>query len=169
MLAWAPGQNILYHRPGNRNFHILNPATEEEMPLVEDDSVGWMFRPKYSPDGEKVAVMWNRRPSRGLWVIPLKDTSQAFFVKENIRPIGWSSDGKWVYVSEEKEGFLKILRIELKSRKEEELVNIEFTLEQGEPDYYSIRMAPNSKQFVFSVYKTHSDVWVVENFDPDIK
>jgi hypothetical protein len=30
-------------------------------------------------------------------------------------------------------------------------------------------MASNGRQFVFPVYKTHSDVWVVENFDPDIK
>jgi len=168
-LAWAPGNHILYQRPGNRNFHILNPATEEEIPLVEDDSVGWMFDPKYSSDGEKVAVMWNRRPSRGLWIIPLEDTSKAFFVKENVSTIGWSSDGNWGYVSEEKEGFIKILRIEVESRKEEELVNIEFKLEQGNPDSYAICMTPNGKKFVFPVYKIHSDVWIVENFDSDIK
>jgi Tol biopolymer transport system component len=38
-VTWGP-TDILYHRPGNRNFHILNPNTEEERPLVEDDSVG---------------------------------------------------------------------------------------------------------------------------------
>lgn len=68
-LAWAPGKEILYQRPGNRNLYILDPNTQEERPLVKDDSVGWMFSPCISPDGSRVAVMWNRRPG-GVWVIP---------------------------------------------------------------------------------------------------
>jgi Tol biopolymer transport system component len=168
-LAWAPGQHILYQRPDNRNFHILDSVTEKEILLVEDDSVGWMFDPRYSPDGKKVAVSWNRRQSRSLWIIPLDDSSKALFIKERITPTGWSSDGKWVYGAEQKEGSLKLLGIELESRKVEELVNIEIDLEKGTPDYYSICMTPDRRQFVFPVYQTHSDVWLVENFDPEIK
>ena len=33
-LAWSPGRSILYQRPGNRNFHFLDPESERETPLV---------------------------------------------------------------------------------------------------------------------------------------
>jgi len=39
-LAWFPGQDILYQRSGNRNFYRLNPMTEEENPLVQNEWVG---------------------------------------------------------------------------------------------------------------------------------
>ena len=63
MLTWAPGTRILYHRPGHRNFHLLDPVTETETPLIKDETVGWAFCPRYSPDGLRVALYWNRRPA----------------------------------------------------------------------------------------------------------
>jgi len=167
-LAWFPGQNILYHRPGNRNFHVLNPTTEEESPLVEDDSVGWMFDPEYSPDGKRVAVFWNRRPFRGIWLISFEDSSQQF-IRKDVTPIGWSSDGKWIYFAEEMTGTLKILRIALASDQAEKFLTVPLALEKGEPNYWDVSMTPDGKHFVFPVAKIHSDVWVVENFDPEMK
>jgi Tol biopolymer transport system component/DNA-binding winged helix-turn-helix (wHTH) protein len=70
MLAWAPGRDLLYHRPGNRNFFFLNPKTERESPLLEDDALGWIFDPSYSPDGQALVARWNRYPA-GLYIIPL--------------------------------------------------------------------------------------------------
>ncbi len=77
-LTWAPGRHILYQTPGNRNFNTLDPETDEEKPLVQNESVGYLFNPKYSPDGKKVAVLWNRPPQDALWVISLIDGSQTF-------------------------------------------------------------------------------------------
>ena len=51
-ITWSPGRHILYLRPGNRNFNILNPETGEEKPLVQNES-GYLYAPKYSPDGKK--------------------------------------------------------------------------------------------------------------------
>jgi len=168
-LAWFPGQNILYHRSGNRNYFILNPATEEEKPLVQDDSVGWIFYPRYSPDGKKVAVHWNRRPSRGPWIFPIEDSSQAFLLKENAYPVGWSADGRWIYAAEEIPGTLKIFKISIKGNQTKIILTIPFTLEQGWPKYEYVSMIPDGKKFVFQVYKYHSDVWMVENFDPEMR
>ncbi len=168
-LAWFPGENILYHRPGHRNFFILNQATEEERPLVQDESVGWLFCPRYSPDGKKVAVMWNRRPSWGLWIIPIEYPSQAYFLKENAYPVGWSSDGRWIYATEGIFGTLKILKISIKGDQTKILLTVPFTLEKGFPRYESVNMTPDGKKFVFPVYKLHSDVWIIENFDPEMK
>ena len=63
-LTWSPGEKILYHKGNHRNFFILDPQTGEEDLLMEDESLGWIFTPKYSPDGREIAVHWDRNPSR---------------------------------------------------------------------------------------------------------
>ena len=57
---WVSNSEIFYHNLGNRNFHIFNPITKENRLLVSNDSVGWMFRPRVSPDNLNLAVSWNR-------------------------------------------------------------------------------------------------------------
>jgi Tol biopolymer transport system component len=77
-LAWAPSSQILYQEPGNRNFQVLNPVTGEHRPLVGNSSIGWILEAHASPDGNQVAVYWNRRGSdNGLWVIPIQKPSDA--------------------------------------------------------------------------------------------
>ena len=102
-LSWSPGMDILYQRPGNQNFHILDPQTENERPLVPNNTVGWMFTPRYSPDGKKVVVSWNR-PGQKLWLISLEDIVQTPLHGLNSPdfsvPLQWSADGKWIYMLE---------------------------------------------------------------------
>jgi eukaryotic-like serine/threonine-protein kinase len=96
--SWAPGARILYQRAGNRNYHIVDPATGVEEPLVSNDSVGWMFYARYSPDGKYVSVTWNREQP-GLWLIDLRDGAQRRLPSaRSVRSAGWSSDGQWVYM-----------------------------------------------------------------------
>jgi Tol biopolymer transport system component len=174
-LAWFPGENILYRSPDNRNLFILNPDTEEENPLLHDDSVGWVSSPRYSPDAQKVAVRW-WRPStsydglNGLWIIPLEDSSQAFYLEEDAHPIGWSADGSWIYAVERMVRMLKILKVSIKGSQTQTVLAMPFPLEKGFPLLYEqMSMTADEKKFVFSVEKSHSDVWMVENFDPEMK
>jgi len=161
-LVWHAESFILYQKEGNRNFIILNPETEEEKPLVKDESVGWIFSPNYSPDGKKVAVYWNRKPKRGIWIISLEDFSQKFLYEGFVYPIGWSTDSNWVKAYDTNTG--KYLKIELDSGQVKELPVIPFTIEGK-----SMHKILNEKPEVFVGDKTLSDVWLVENFDPDIK
>ena len=62
-----------------------------------------MFTPRFSPDGKKVALHWNRRPARGLWVISLEDSLQALLCEGVVVPIGWSPDGDWIYAWHEED------------------------------------------------------------------
>jgi eukaryotic-like serine/threonine-protein kinase len=71
-LEWAPGADILYHRPGNRNFSILNPFTGAEVPLLRDEKLGWFFSPRYSPDGKEIAALWNQGDRLGVYVMTLQ-------------------------------------------------------------------------------------------------
>ena len=165
-LSWAPNSNILYQRPGNRNFHILNIDTEEERPLVEDDSVGLMFSPRYSPDGKKVVVERHRINSPGLWVISLEDSSQTFLYKGWCDSIGWSADGKWIYVMRkiDKGDKIEIIKIFATSGETKTILTLPF-----EKFVWVESMTSDGKQFVCEVSETQSDVWLIENFDPEVK
>jgi Tol biopolymer transport system component/tRNA A-37 threonylcarbamoyl transferase component Bud32 len=101
--VWAPGERILYHRAGNRNWHFLDAQTGAETPLVRNDSVGWMFSPQYSPDGQSVAVEWNRRQP-GTWLVSLRDATQKLLMPDPFVPFAWSSDGAFVFTRSYKTG-----------------------------------------------------------------
>jgi Tol biopolymer transport system component len=101
-VSWEPGRDILYQGRGNHNFSRLDVRTGAESALVRNPEVGWMFRPKVSPDGKLVALDWNRVPQPGVWVVALGDTTQRLVVARSgrglVHPVGWSADGKGVYV-----------------------------------------------------------------------
>ena len=163
-IVWAPESRIMYHKAGNRNFMILNPTTEEEIPLIRDESVGWIFFPLYSPDRKKVAVSWNRRPTPGLWIISLDFSFEKFIGGKTLVPIGWSADGKWVYAYDGWQGKNNYLMIDVESGKIMPLPAIPFTIE-GKTYLKVIDGTPE----IFVDGKTQSDVWVIENFDKIIK
>jgi Tol biopolymer transport system component len=170
-LTWSPQSNILYQRQGNRNFHILNPETEEEIPLIKDDSVGWAPLQKCSPDGNRIALNWNRNgfDKDGIWVISLGDSSQKLLKQGLFRHIDWSEDGRWVHAVEYdslkyKPGKEDYIKIELESGQVTELPVIAFKI-NGESYYKTINERPE----IFIHSKTISDIWMIENFDPDIK
>src|SRR5205823_6336232 len=161
-LAWAPGPRILYQSPGNRNFHLLDPATEAEEPLVRspvsNDSVGWVFRPTYSPDGERVAVWWNQRTT-GVWTISLRDFSQVLVRAGLSHPLGWSADGRSVYVQDE--GSSDILQVPATGGKA--------TLVGTQPfeNAYCIPIERGGGLTLLCVVdEGTADAWIIENFHP---
>ncbi len=93
-VTWGPGQRILYQRAGNQNYYELDPDTASERLLAQDGAPGWMFAPVYSPQADRIAVMWNRPPTRGIWIIDSGHRSERLLYPSgarSVRPIGWSS------------------------------------------------------------------------------
>lgn len=164
-VSWAPGTNILYQRPGNRNFSILSPETETETPLVQDDSVGWIFDPCYSPNGKQLAVYWNRKPSGpGLWILSINDKSARLLKEGMIFPIGWSTDAKWVYAYDQ-QGIAKISVQTAESERMPQIPGWDKKLKKDEA--HPVDMSRDEKSFILNFCEQQSDVWVVENFDPE--
>jgi serine/threonine protein kinase len=166
-LTWSPGFHVLYQQIGNRNFNLIHPQTEEERPLVANDSVGWMFFPRYSPDGKSVAVYWNRRKQHGaygLWLVSLADSSQALLSKGTLIPIEWSADGKWIYAWDYRKKPREVLRISAKGGEPKPFAVLPFeNITFGE----SIGMTTDGKHLICVVNETRSDVWLMENFAPE--
>ena len=160
-ITWSPGRHILYQSPGNRNFSILDPETEEEKPLVQNESVGWLFFPRYSPDGKKVAVHWNRPPKIGLWIISLNDNSETFLPGSYLYPAGWAPDGSSIYARDADDGD-KMLSIPVGPASR----GTPHTVFTAPGDIGDASVSADGKNFVFSAAESKSDEWEVDDFDP---
>jgi len=167
LLTWSPGSNILYERPGNQNFHVLNPATEEERSLVEKPT-GWMVVPRYSPDTKSVAVSWNRPQQAGLWSISLNDGMQKKISDStSVLSIKWASDGKWIYAWDVEKRKTEILKIPIGGGQTQSVVTLPFDDLGDSEEIINIDISTDEKRLVCPVIQQQSDVWLVENFDPE--
>ncbi len=169
-LVWAPGARILYLRPGNRNFHLLDPATEAVKKLVTNDSVGWTFSARYSPTADRVALVWNRVPA-GVWIVSLRDSSQSLLLRragsQLQSPIGWSADGGSVYVMDV--GSHDILRVPLAGGDSTVVATLPFEASGSAQMRISCTATERETGLTLlcNVSESTSDVWMIENFDPD--
>ena len=159
-IAWSRGGEILYQKPGNRNFGIVDPITGREPLLIPGATVApsWIFSPIYSPDGKRVTFYWNRGRQRGIWVISRSDgVSMLVTPGESLHPFGWSPDGKLVYFHRASSAGI-----------------FSVPVEGGEPRVVAMLpnnilqtvATPDGAKFVCNLYEGKSDVWLAENFDP---
>jgi serine/threonine-protein kinase len=169
-VSWAPGPHILYQTTGNQNFHILNPETGKEIPLWIDESVSTVHNAHFSPDGKKVAAFLVRASSpSGISVFNLEDESRIDLNVGTCDPIAWSSDGEWIYASDFESDDVRILKIFLRSGESELVFALSSSPLRGRAIPYQVRMSPDEKHFVFPANRSQSDVWLIENFDPEIE
>ena len=160
-IEWAPGQDLLYQRPGVRQFHVLDPRTGEERPLFPPDTarLGWPLSIAYSPAADKLAVGWNRSNQRnnGLWVVSLADS--VYTRKQaggNPVVLGWTTDGTAVFTLYTNQR--EIWRVPMEGEPEMILSSLPFS-----PSFIG---TTDGSSFVLGQANTVGDVWVIENFDP---
>jgi Tol biopolymer transport system component len=155
-IRWAPGANILIQRQSKLVFRLLDPETGQERLLVEDES-GQMAHPRYSPNGSKVAIH-RLRGSPGLYVIDIESGQTIQLTDGWELPVGWSPEGDAVYARLLDPG--TIVRIPLEGRPAEV-----FTVLCGDPHPAGVEMLPDGRRFLCSGYRTHVDLWLIEDVD----
>ena len=114
---------------------------------------------------------WNRRlePSgdtldgRGFWRVELEgpSVSRVHPLESPAQPIGWSDDGRWIYAMESSADPPVLQRIPADGGAPATIAVLPWS-ETTECD--SVDM----QQFVCTVNEGQSDVWIAENFDPDV-
>ena len=175
-IVWSPGARILYQRTGRRNFHLLDPETGEETPLVKDQSVGWIFNPFYSADGKRVVVWWNRRHpdgkgGLGYWAISPIDSKEVYLGRDAPvlakgdttsmlhPPLGWLADGAWLFSA--KGG--RYLRIPAAGGEAETV--FEWPFEEGMQGVCT-PLSSNGR-WLCTAGLSRSDIWLVEHLDAE--
>lgn len=168
-IAWAPGEKILYQRDKVQNFQVLDPRTETEATLIQEYPGGWTHTPRYSPEAQQVVLYWFHRSAADphqVWLISEDGSERRLPYSETgeFYPVGWSKHANWIY------GFhLPTSKIAKLSVADGRFVKLpELNLPWNPADYnFSIDMAPDEKTFLFNIPVTRSDIWIVDNFDPD--
>ena len=135
--------------------------------------MGFIFSARYAPDGNTVAVFWNRSPqesARGVWTISLEDASQSQIrlnENEGEWPIQWSSDGEWIYAAKHDSYFdNEVMMIPVRGGYVRTAVTLPF---EGNVMVEQCDITPDEKRLVCSVGEAQSDVWLMENFDPEVQ
>ena len=164
-LYWSTDSTILCLKPGLINFYILNLKTLEQKTYVKNEDFIWMYCPTSSPDMKKVAIYWHRK-NYGIWIISLEDTTEHFLIKGRMAPLKWSEDGKYIYILNT---YTKseIIKVSVKTGLIKKHIRIPFDGINGLN--HDIDITPDGKIIVCTVPELNSDVWMIENFDPDVE
>jgi Tol biopolymer transport system component len=158
-LSWYPNREIVYQQPGQQNYLKVSSSRQDERAILHPNANAWLFaKPAFSPDGGKMAAIWNRL-GLGLWIISLAPYSERLLHAGEIYPIGWSPDGKHLYGSRGLYGGREIVRIDLAHPEALSVIaNLPGTVTSG-----GIR--PDGNEVVVSVEEKKSEIWMMEHFD----
>jgi serine/threonine protein kinase/Tol biopolymer transport system component len=188
--TWTKDNKLIYRLPGNRNYEILDINTGITKKLFENDSLGWAFFIRVSPDDKTLALYWNRIfesdsvkayynsvlpipdslailkqrcDAQGIWLIARETgvKTPLYWTNEGTVVIGWSDDGQWLYFRFV--GKTDIYRININNR------NIENVLKLAYTPGWDTEITPDKKGFIYNTSQSLRDVWMIENFDPDVK
>jgi serine/threonine protein kinase len=173
-VSWSSCGEILYLRPGDPNYVVLDPDTGDERPLVATDSIGRVFYPRCSPDGQKVAVVYNPRDGRtrinSMWVLSMEDSTRTNLNTKYLQPIGWSSDDGRIYACEiavgkgPHLGFAPVIyAVSPEGGEHEPIATLPF-----DKLYEKVSISSDGKTLAFVIAESQSDIWLVENFDPNV-
>ena len=165
-ISWYPGPNIIYVRPDYKNFYVLNPVTQEERELMINERGRIATRTTVSYDGKQAALII-KDDNSSLWLISLTDFSQTLLDSaSSTDPVTWSRDGKWIYgIDPYAERPFPIYKISVSDHKYYRLLGLPF----DGIDFDQVSMTPDAKRIVCAAIEKQSDVWMIENFDPDVK
>ena len=99
----------------------------------------------------------------GLWVISIYDSIQHQLICGYLFPLEWSSDGKFIYAANYEKDLSEILKISSDNGEIIDKIVLPFN-KIGLAD-----ITPDGKTIIFTVDEENSDVWMIENFDPDVE
>lgn len=180
-LSWRDESQLFYQQTGNRDFYVIDTrGSRPETTLWQrDEPMGWVFAPVVSPDRKRVAVMWNRPNGRGIWVLDAESGRKTKLLDDDqsgALPLAWSRDGKRLFLFAGERAAYRGLAVKLgETTRDTRLLSVpadggEVTTIAVLPfaEVGGVAITPDGRQIVCAVYTSRSDVWIVDNFDPDI-
>jgi Tol biopolymer transport system component len=165
--AWSPdGSKLLYASDDPRRYTMVHLADNREIPLVPPDSAGWLYSPQFSPNGQELVVLRVDGEARGsLWRVNLMNGSWTQLVgpREDfglLQPLFWSEDG-WIYARRGRE----IRRFRPAGGAGE----LYATIPVDGRGLETPSMSRDRRHFVCTVIESSPDIWMADNFDPEVR
>jgi Tol biopolymer transport system component/predicted Ser/Thr protein kinase len=157
-IVWSPDGQILYY-PSNSDIPLFwDPLLAKKRHI--DNLHGTILAPRFSRDGLRIAVFRTASVDQGIWASLIGDSAWTFLARGNmLHPLGWSPDGQWVYFLEWETN--TICRVSWPGGTVDTVAKLPF-----ENVNWIVRTS-DGNQYVCEVLESKSDVWMIENFDPD--
>ena len=97
-LAWLSATEVLYVASHNEPLRVVDTETGNDRAFLAGPTEGWMYDPRVSRDGERVAFAWTRRHgTRGVYVVGRSGTDPKLVLPE-AWPTEWRDDSKSLVV-----------------------------------------------------------------------
>jgi Tol biopolymer transport system component len=165
-LVWAPGAEIIFSGPEGHRLSALDPVSGETRVLLEDPDMESIDSPVWSPDGKTVAARlfygWDN-PLTGIWLVSEKDSRRRLTGGWDLIPVVWSKGGGRIYAMKAGTGIVH--SVELKSGKVEERIRL--PLESA--DHKMLTMSADGRFVLYNHIDIRRDLWLVEDFDPELE
>jgi serine/threonine protein kinase len=173
-ISWAPGKKIIYRAGKLNNFQVLDPVTGGESDLIETEFEGYTFNPRWSNSGDKVALFVNRlvdgSQEMRLWVLSVADGKFNPIAGTMFYPVGWASDDRSIFVMNFPADWSDAAEmIIFRMNPADGRIEPHAALPFAPNELKDIVISPDGRTMVLLHKETVSDIWLVEDFDPDIK
>ena len=160
-LLWLPDGRLAWQTPDQQNYRIRDLWTGRDEYLFTDPSGGRWVDPRFSPRGDQLVL--SDRYQAGLLLLSWPGREER--LERQLRPIGWSKDGEWIYAI----GAIQyrggtLVRVSSRTFGTETIGQFPVGLVVNGCD-----LMPDRDATVCSLTELKSDAWVMENFDPDIR
>jgi hypothetical protein len=113
--------------------------------------------------GRKPGEPVNSEIAYGLWVMSLDDGARQFLTPGALYPSGWSGDSESIYAQAYGADGKQLVKVPVRGGNVEEIC-----LLPDEVNHRYCDISPDGSLFAYAIVKEESDVWAVENFDPDL-
>jgi Tol biopolymer transport system component len=160
---WLPDGRLAWQTPDRQNYRIRDLLTGRDEYLFKDASVFRGVDPRFSPRGDQLVLGADESDGRepGLLLLSWPSREERFLARQ-VRPIGWSADGEWIYAIQPVGWAL--VRVSSRTDRTETIGQFPVGLTVNTCD-----LTPDRDVIVCSLNEGKSDAWVMENFDPNIR
>ena len=167
---WDGKSKVVFEREeeGNIRFVEYDLLTEDLHLFPALDTLSWISRPRYSPDGSQIAFV-----NKGIRVYTKNDSTMRHLYKsasprEALYPLRWSLDGKWIYASTDPSSTgtqsVSVVKISATEGKVVPIASIPGTA------CTDVDISSDGTYIVASEFcSDRSDIYMLEGLDPDVE
>ena len=165
--TWSPDGDWIAFHASDRGLMKVRVGAQEPPVLIYPDTQGDnSCVPEWSPKGDFIAYC----TAQGTVLISGDGKSVRALRSPAFQAMGWSADGATLYGLASQASQQSIVALDVETRRERRVAQLEPRYRPGDVRSSTLRLSlsPDSKSLAFTVRRRDSDIWMLENFDPEV-